>query len=205
MKKLFIIVFTALVLISCKKEKETSMNLLIQDYYTGQPIPNYKCILHRQVYSLFHVQEQTVDTFITNSNGRIDYTFPAERNFVYYIKPIYNSPYSTFEESILKGEDNSKTIEVKKCNVIQLQLINKTGEYKLASASFNIPKSPNINNSYYSTQGSPWNFTGSVPDEPGSKMYIRLYKGYNDDHPTLRIDSAITIPNVDTVKLTFEY
>jgi hypothetical protein len=134
MKKIYIVFILYLTLtVSCEKEvtELTTLNGKICDYYSNEPVNNFKLHIEKQKLSLFGAPYIKIDTFWTNNFGDFSYSFYHEKSCRFELTSGNNNHYTVFENLDIEYEvANNYNIKVKPYRTIKLELINKTNQYQ---------------------------------------------------------------------------
>jgi hypothetical protein len=108
----------------------TVLEIEIRDYYTNEPIPDYKIILTETKSGLFGTSFYEKDSLKSDSNGKLNYTFTAKNRCDYHIM-AFDNKYQGFNKRVLQYETTNKLdLKLKPLKTISFELENKNGKYK---------------------------------------------------------------------------
>lgn len=182
-----------------EKESPTILDLKYVDYYTKNGIPNLKIIFsnYRFSVSTFGSPINILDTFETDSNGKISYSFQNTENFIYELRLIIDDKhYQSGNISIKTGELNNQTVKVKSLNKSKFNLFNVTQKYSTFEITV-LKTGSSISGNSIDTSV----VLSTVPDDT-TRVYINLENNkLNIFH---HIDTLLFIPNVDTAGFTIK-
>ena len=182
-----------------EKESPTILDLKYVDYYTKKGIPNLKVIFsnYRFSVSTFGSPINILDTFETDSNGKISYSFQNTENFIYELRLIIDDKhYQSGNISIKTGELNNQTVKVKSLNKSKFNLFNVTQKYSTFEITV-LKTGSSISGNSNDTSV----VLSTVPDDT-TRVYINLENNkLNIFH---HIDTLLFIPNVDTAGFTIK-
>lgn len=169
----------------------------IQDFYTNEPISDFKIILTETKSVLFGTYFNEKDSIKSDSNGEFSYSFTAENKCKYHIM-AFDGKYQGFSKQELNYETTNRIeLKVKPLKVISLQLKNTTGKYKRIS----FPNSVYI--SSFKFVDTTIILDRVVPDA-NYKLEIGLYDCETCSNYIVRSET-IWIKNIDTTYLKREY
>lgn len=182
-----------------EKESPTILDLKYVDYYTKKGIPNLKVIFsnYRFSVSTFGSPINILDTFETDSNGKISYSFQNTENFIYELRLIIDDKhFQSGNISIKTGELNNQTVKVKSLNKSKFNLFNVTQKYSTFEITV-LKTGSSISGNSNDTSV----VLSTVPDDT-TRVYINLENNkLNIFH---HIDTLLFIPNVDTAGFTIK-
>ncbi len=179
-----------------RKSDPTVIDFTFKDFYSGKPIAGLNVALESQKSTFMGAPPFPMETFVTDKDGKISFSFQNEQDYMYDVASQANKDYGGFARVELRtGERNTKTIGVKPFNVLRVHLVNST---------------KNSHNVFLTYRGgfAPWSyFKGAFTDTsilfrsvPETNGTIKLQ--FDLSEPT---EFEIYIPKMDTVNVSYEY
>lgn len=196
-------ILLSLILISCNKNDSglIIINLVAKDFYSSERISAYKIELIKRKSFSFFSPNYSVDTLISDSLGKVSYSFENETGYYYKLVPINNLRHSGFDEVLLKeDESNNLEILVKKFNILRIHLTNTNSDYNNIWIIGNSGQDLIYNSLFFDTI---FCYNKSIPDE----IQLLKFKLYNESmwENYNGLDTNLFISNVDTFDFQFDY
>ncbi|MFZ4800118.1 MAG: hypothetical protein ACOYMA_21690 [Bacteroidia bacterium] len=202
----YILIFLCIIgALSChknldKKDSPTIIDIKFIDYFSSRSVPNLRVKFSNQKFSgtLIGSPINILDTFETDSNGKMKHSFQNTENYLYDLKIVWdNKHFQTDDIYVKTGEINDQTIRIKKFNITKFNLSNLTNKYSTIEVTI-LKSGGSYSGSFKDTVIA----LRSVPEDSTrvninlSNINLNVFK---------YIDTILFIPNVDTTVFTFKY
>lgn len=129
--KLILLLFLVFTIVSCSKERSTSVSGTVKDFYSNQPISNYIIQLEEVTSSLIFTTTNILDTLITDNEGQFyaDFDYPQDLASVRLNSTPTDNYYSFQPEISQIGESNEYNLLVKPYQLLKIEIQDTSDKY----------------------------------------------------------------------------